>query len=788
MASRKSVLTKAGASTPVGTDATSDVDSEDRPTFSVDTHLFRELGELLVGRDSTALIELIKNAYDADAREVIVYGEALHDTDRGYIAIRDNGTGMSRGEFEVGFLRIASRGKDTGEKRSPVLQRRFTGAKGVGRLAANKLARLVEISSLRWTGDSLTPPLLAKAGVDAIIDWEKIEEHETLDEVRGTDAIIVRATKPPHPVAPGTTITLRRLRNPWSKASHNRFLEEVQTFAAPPVLIGAIPRDIVEGKMLFATPTTRDARAKSGESFKVSLEGELAPSDDFGIASIEAASWVLEISAESSTVKYAVAPTRKTLIDLPDARSRTFEIPHPSARQGPFFQARVLLRTGRAWSTAQAGIRVFVEGFRILPYGEVRNDWLSLDRDVAERRRGRFALEGEEDPFAELLSPNTGDRDEGLLILPNKHYFGAVFLTQDSAGALRPLVNREGFVPDSAYETLVTLVRGGVDLLTRTRASASEGARKTQRRKRAKKIDTEPLSGRLRRTIGEAHVAASELRKIISAGDTAGAAKGLDVLSRLFAEVDEASSEVIAEIGMIRVLASVGTQMAAFVHEINNLVGTAEAVDHSLRRLRTARKGGAKSAAEQTELLRALTTVVGDLRKNLERQASYLIDVVTPDARRRRARQPLAERLDSAVRLVAGAAELRGIRIENGIPSTIQTVPMFAAEVTTVFANLLTNAVKAAGEGGRVRATCKRHAGRLELRIENTGVRVDVKNSERWFEPFESTTSRVDAALGQGMGLGLSITRNMLAEYGGSIAFVDPSDGFETAIALDLPT
>ena len=36
--------------------------------FTVDTNLFRELGELLVGRSSTALVELIKNAYDADAR------------------------------------------------------------------------------------------------------------------------------------------------------------------------------------------------------------------------------------------------------------------------------------------------------------------------------------------------------------------------------------------------------------------------------------------------------------------------------------------------------------------------------------------------------------------------------------------------------------------------------------------------------------------------------------------------------------------------------------------------
>lgn len=40
-----------------------------KASFTVDTHVFRELGALLVGRDSTALIELIKNSYDADATE-----------------------------------------------------------------------------------------------------------------------------------------------------------------------------------------------------------------------------------------------------------------------------------------------------------------------------------------------------------------------------------------------------------------------------------------------------------------------------------------------------------------------------------------------------------------------------------------------------------------------------------------------------------------------------------------------------------------------------------------------
>src|SRR6185503_11340083 len=99
----------------------------DIPRFTVDTHLFRELGELLVGRDSTALVELIKNAYDADATEVIVFGDALSSSENGYIAVRDNGTGMSREEFETGFLRIAARTKDSGDRRSLLFSRRYTG-------------------------------------------------------------------------------------------------------------------------------------------------------------------------------------------------------------------------------------------------------------------------------------------------------------------------------------------------------------------------------------------------------------------------------------------------------------------------------------------------------------------------------------------------------------------------------------------------------------------------------------------------------------------------------------
>ncbi len=41
----------------------------------------------------------------------------------------------------------------------------------------------------------------------------------------------------------------------------------------------------------------------------------------------------------------------------------------------------------KAWSGRAHGVRVFMEGFRVLPYGEPKNDWLALDRDYAGRAK-----------------------------------------------------------------------------------------------------------------------------------------------------------------------------------------------------------------------------------------------------------------------------------------------------------------------------------------------------------------------------------------------------------------
>jgi signal transduction histidine kinase len=139
-------------------------------------------------------------------------------------------------------------------------------------------------------------------------------------------------------------------------------------------------------------------------------------------------------------------------------------------------------------------------------------------------------------------------------------------------------------------------------------------------------------------------------------------------------------------------------------------------------------------------------------------------------------------------RLLADQTARLDVRIEDDLPADLKTPPMFPAEVGVMLTNLLTNAVKNAGSPGIVRVAGATLGVRgATLFIHNTGVAVDLEEAERWFLPFESTTVEVNEVLGQGLGLGLPITRALVEDYRGTIRFVTPPPGFATSIRVDLP-
>ncbi len=778
-------------------------------SFTIDTHLFRELGELLVGRDSTALIELIKNSYDADATEVVVLGQRLNDPDRGLIVITDNGSGMTPTQFEQGFLRVASRMKDDGERLSGRLKRRYTGAKGIGRLAAHKLARLLEVQSVSDAENDGNV-----AAVQARIDWDAIERFETLDQVEGSDAVVAEHEPVPRTATTGTVLRLSRLRRKWTPAERARFFAEVQSFAPPTFLTKPLRKSVVTEPLLFDEPLIRHAEA-NGQQFSVRLEGEFAAGDEYWRLMEEHAAWVVEIRCRpGETVKYAVAPTKRTLKELPDASAYQAEIDHPAPETGPFFDARIFLRVGkmaikgdqRTWATRSSGVRVFMEGFRVLPYGEPQNDWLRLDADYTRRSRTLDTLKSWD---LDDLGP-VDDRDAALTFFPNNNYFGGVFLTHEYAANLRMLVNREGFIPEGGYDDLTVLVRTGLDLCTRVHAAAAYGKRKARSETRKQGQDsvggasgptnpgpkpaperpsTSPASLKVS-LAGATEALAAARAHMVATATASRSEEAADLAEKLGHAIEEiqahagSADEMISEQSLLRVLASVGTQMSAFVHEIRALLGASQAVEHALDDLAS----DPDLTGAQRQKIKKVLQATGDLRRGLEREASYLTDIVTPDARRRRSRQKLAERFDVASRLLAHTAERRGISIESKIPADLKSPPMFPAELTAVFTNLLSNAVKAARPKGRILASAQSDDdGTVHVLIQNTGTGVDLARAETWFSPFESTTAEVDPVLGQGMGLGLPITRRMLDDYGAEIAFVSPDSGFATAIKFTFP-
>ncbi|TIX03979.1 MAG: hypothetical protein E5V57_16700, partial [Mesorhizobium sp.] len=247
------------------------------PGFSVDTKLFRELGELLVGRESTALVELIKNAYDADATKVAILGEGIAKPD-GRIIVTDNGIGMTEAEFTSGFLRIAGRSKLGADRRSLWFQRRYTGEKGVGRLAAHKLARVIKIGSRRWDGKERDPiaGFPSDVALDATINWDKIEALDTIDEIDRSDAVTLKSIASGGKNA-GTTLTLSPLRKQWTERDREQFIDEVATLTPPEVLVGPLRPTVTTAQPLLDKLRVRDELRPGG--FEVSYASDLALSE-----------------------------------------------------------------------------------------------------------------------------------------------------------------------------------------------------------------------------------------------------------------------------------------------------------------------------------------------------------------------------------------------------------------------------------------------------------------------------------------------------------------------------
>jgi signal transduction histidine kinase len=716
--------------------------------------------------------------------------------------------------FQSAFLRIAGRYKESGKRRSPLYDRQYTGAKGVGRLSAHKLAEKLQVTSYPHAAVALSDPA-SRQGVSATIDWKELEEQSaTLDDVG--EALRVEPILMAPDQEPGTKMRLSRVRGKWTPRKLVDFVQEVASCLPPAELLD--PPSFDGQGLQWALGSINPWTQRSDDpGFKIKMEGELNIGEPLWMQLIDRSHWLLEIDARTDGVRFAIRPTPNELKRHPSAQSYYLRRDHPDPEKGPFFTARIYSREGPVpgsrllsdFADRHSGIRMYMEGFRVVPYGDQHDDWLGLNRDYVRRVRG-FTQIPLDDWSTDIL-PEV--RQETFKIRGNRQYIGGVFLNAAGGAALRPVVNREGFLQDEVFETLRLLVRNGVDLLIRAQAAATEEV-KVQHSSPTESLGDTGINSGPEPDLGTSEpqvdgspgvdpeeedspsvVSRRKLKFSLTKAEyeltqVRGSLHGVDgsIADNVVRQVDEATAAVSAakvsaereesDYAMLQVLAGVGLQFAAFVHEVNGLLSQAQQV----RTLADA------LPATASDLVKPLRLSSDALCQSLARQASYLTEVVGPDARRRRRRIALPETAQTSLQLLDSAIKQRTIEVVQDLEPGVKTPPIFPAELTIIFTNLLTNAVKAAGEGGKIMITGRSSAdGGVEFRVENSGASVDLAQSEKWFRPFESTTTEVDVLLGQGMGLGLPITRRIISEYSGRVRFVAPSSGYATAVQVNLP-
>lgn len=166
-----------------------DMDKDkDNLKLKIDAHVVRQLGEELISDPEQAILELVKNCYDADSPWCSISIDTLHEEAfeekhkvtgeviKGKITISDAGCGMTLDQVDRGWLTISHSEKrelKSARKITDDFKRAYQGDKGLGRLSSMKLGRILTIKT---STDG-------KKGISITLDWDMFQSGYTLDDI-----------------------------------------------------------------------------------------------------------------------------------------------------------------------------------------------------------------------------------------------------------------------------------------------------------------------------------------------------------------------------------------------------------------------------------------------------------------------------------------------------------------------------------------------------------------------------------------------------------------------------
>lgn len=188
--------------------------------------IVRTIGDQLISGPEAALIELVKNAFDADSPSVHIKivppEDGVWNENSGLITVVDTGHGMSAADLMDKWFEPATSDKVT-RRSSPDKKRAMLGAKGVGRFATARLGRELSLKTVSVVSEHATEIS------EIVVDWDLFETTKYLDDV--DIEVVTRAGQNKEPT--GVTLNITGLRDHWTKKQLGLLVRELRRLASP---------------------------------------------------------------------------------------------------------------------------------------------------------------------------------------------------------------------------------------------------------------------------------------------------------------------------------------------------------------------------------------------------------------------------------------------------------------------------------------------------------------------------------------------------------------------------
>ncbi len=721
----------------------------DNVRFSVDAGVIDRLGTELVARQETAVSELVKNSYDADAIKVTLKFENS-DTIGGTLYIEDDGLGMTKEQLVNGFMRISS----TDKLRNPLSERynrKRAGQKGIGRFAVQRLGEKLTITTQTLEDDF---------ALVLTIDWNKYQGD--IDLVNITNKIIIV----PKRKEEGTTLKIEGLKDKWTQAAVKRIYRYVSAIIQPFPLS---EQEETNNDIEIIDPGFKTVFKKLDNNKSIVIADESSMIYDHALAEIDG--WI----DDNGLGIYSIISKQLDIDEYGEIGSDpdNMSVPFSELKKVRFKAYYYIYNAGlipkmqessiKKLSRKSGGIRLYRNGFRVLPYGEIGNDWVSLDESVKKRS----------------ILPVHG----------NLNFFGFVELT-DTEKVFNETSSREGLMENEAliqlqnfiYRTLITGVIKVAEVRNVKIASGQKKEGKVWEKIEVRIKDIahtlEALDQELEKEEGNIQVKRKRKKKIEKLK------KDIEQVAEL---QKEETSKMLKEKSMLRVLSSVGITIGQFIHEVRDyLINMQSDVNFLLEKLRS-----------DTVLLERVVILEQNIA-TFRSYTSYFDNIISQNVVRELKPieiQNIAEKFWTSIHNDAIKSNIKFDEpVRNGF--YLYTLPMHPSEWSSILFNFYTNAKKAikrTKKDGEIKIECGETDKFIYLEFSDTGDGISEENEEKIFEEFFTTTSQkaldvIDESNEiTGTGLGLKIVKDIVSSYRGKIQVVSPKQGFNTCLRIEIP-